>query len=82
MALRVDTQEGIVGGLVTKGGIQLTSVPSSGELCIDGPNRMDNCFKEEEYFPVGWIPVRKKSKNELWLDAGGVCDSIGICSPY
>ena len=81
LALRVDTKGGVVGGLVTKGGIQLTSVPSSGELCIDGPNRMDNCFQEETHLDLGWVPVRKKSKNELWLEAGGVCDEAGVCSP-
>ena len=73
LALRMDTKD--------DGDIQLTSVPSSGEICIDGPNRNDNCFQEEEDFPIGWVPVRKKSTNELWLDAGGVCDKAGVCSP-
>ena len=73
LALRIDTRG--------DGGIELTSVPSRGELCIDGPNRMDNCFEEEMNLTTDWIPVRKKSKNELWSDAGGVCDEVGVCSP-
>ena len=72
LALRMDTKE--------DGNIQLTSVPSSGELCIDGPNRMDNCFQEETHFPIGWVPIRKKSKNELELDASREC--VAGCSPY
>ena len=73
LALRMDTRH--------DGDIQLTSVPNSGELCIDGPNRLDNCFQEETNLDLGWVPVRKKSKNELWADAGGVCDEAGVCSP-
>ena len=73
LAIRMDTKR--------DGNIQLTSVPSSGEPCIDGPNRMDNCFEEELDLTLGWVPVRKKSQNEIWLDEGGVCDEAGVCSP-
>ena len=71
LALRMDTKD--------NGDIQLTSVPSSGELCIDGPNRMDNCFQEDTQLDLGWVPVRNKSRNELWLEAGCVCDAAGVC---
>ena len=77
LALRLDIKYNDDGDLQ----LQLTSVPSNGELCIDGPNRMDDCFQEATRFPVDWVPVRKKSKNELWSDAGGVCDKAGVCSP-
>ena len=77
LALRMDTEHDGDGDIQ----LQLTSVPSSGELCIDGPNRMDNCFQEEINLDIGWVPVRKKSTNELWLEAGGVCDQAGVCSP-
>ena len=71
LALRVDTKD--------NGEVELTSVPSRGELCIDGPNRMDNCFQEETHLGNGWVPVRNKSRNELWLEAGCVCDAAGVC---
>ena len=73
LALRIDTED--------NGEVELTSVPTSGELCIDGPNRMDNCFEEERNLTADWVPVRKKSKNELWAEAGGFCDAAGVCSP-
>ena len=76
LALRIDTTDD--DGNVQ---LQLTSVPSSGELCIDGPNRMDNCFEEELDLTLDWVPVRNKSQNEIWLDDGGVCDEAGVCSP-
>ena len=75
LALRMDTKE--------DGNIQLTSVPSNGELCIDGPNRKDNCFQEDTRLDLGWVPVRKKSQNEIWLENDGVCeedfDATGVC---
>ena len=78
LALRMDTEQDDDGNVQ----VQLTSVPTSGELCIDGPNRKDNCFQEDTQLNPGWVPVRKKSKNELWSDAGGVCDEVlGSCSP-
>ena len=73
MAIRVDIRR--------DGNVQLTSVPSDAELCIDGPNQMDNCFEEATRFPIGWVPVRNKSPNEIWLEDGGVCDEAGVCSP-
>ena len=73
LALRTDTKN--------DGDIQLTSIPSSGELCIDGYNDADDCFKRDIYLDPGWVPIRKKSKNEIWLDNGGVCDKAGVCSP-
>ena len=74
LALRIDTTD-------DSGGIELTSVPTSGELCIDGHNRKDNCFEEELDLDLNWVPVRKKSKNERWLDNGGICNEAGVCSP-
>ena len=67
LALRLDT--GINTGNSGKGGnIQLTSVPTSGELCIDGPVDLPpgalyrtedyNCFQEEVRLDIGWVPVR------------------------
>ena len=60
LALRTDTRH--------DGNIQLTSVPTSGELCIDGPRdllpgelyRMEdyNCFQRDIYLDLGWVPVR------------------------
>ena len=76
LALRIDTSydDGNIQ-------LQLTSVPSSGDLCIDGWNRADNCFEEELDLTLGWVPVRKKSANEIWSDEGGFCDEAGVCSP-
>ena len=71
LALRMDARYGK---------IQLTSVPSNGELCIDGINRKENCFEEETHFSIGWVPVRKKSGRELELDAIKGCAEG--CIPY
>ena len=62
LALRLDIGE--------DNNIQLTSVPTSGELCIDGPvdlppgalYRKEDyvCFQEEARLDIGWVPERIK----------------------
>ena len=48
LALRVDTR--------FDGNIELTSIPTKGELCIDGHNYDDVCFRTETEFEIGWVP--------------------------